>query len=128
MSRKLNLGDRALCSACAERPKGTLLGGRRTLNNEGAKARARQERLTHLRNKLRSALQRRLATSSLRTPVQRRTPPIILRTGLARLNHCSRMATRDLGFERLIRRKAVETTGTLRLGGPYPASLRVTAL
>lgn len=38
------------------------------------------------------------------------------------------MAIRDLGFERLIRRKGVETTGALRLRGPYPASLRAAAL
>lgn len=30
------------------------------------------------------------------------------------------MAIRDPGFERLIRRKGVETTGTLRLRGPTP--------
>lgn len=33
-----------------------------------------------------------------------------------------------LGFEKLIRRKGVEAAGALRLGGPYPASLRVAAL
>lgn len=38
------------------------------------------------------------------------------------------MAIRDLGFERFLRRKGVETTGTLRLRGPYPASLRAAAL
>lgn len=35
---------------------------------------------------------------------------------------------RHLGLERLLRRKGMEATGTLSLGGPYPASLRVAAL
>lgn len=59
------------------------------------------------------------ATSSPRTVLQRRTPPVTRRPVWARPCHC-RMAIPDRGPERPVRRKGVEAPGTLSLDGPGP--------
>lgn len=127
MPWKCDLRDPALRGACAERPRELAPCSRpQNLEQCGARAPARRERRPHLRSDFGPD---GTGGCSVITPhpSAEKDPSCYFQDRVARLHHC-RVAIQDLGFERLIRRKNLETTGTLRPGGPFPASLRGAAL
>lgn len=130
MSRKRDLGDTVLRGACAEQPtpaRSPVPAARGAPNNEGAKAPARREHLA-ARAPGAEVCTARVSchviithSSAEKDPSRHSEDPVVATASLPD-------GIRNLGLERLLRRKGVEATGTLSLGGPCPASLRVAAL
>ena len=130
MSWKRDLGDTALRGACAKQQtyaRSSAPAARGARNNEGTRAPALHEHLATRAPEAEVCTARVSChviithSSAEKDPSRYSEDPVGATASLPD-------GIRHLGLERLLRRKGMEATGTLSLGGPYPASHRVAAL